>query len=191
MISINPYFQYAIILKLLGGIIEDMSKSRLKLDAGKCLTYYEDDRGNRTYVPNGYRDDKAVNVMKKMFEAEAEQDMRAIFGPSVKKKTCGFCNGYGVWPGDEVPMSADELDWQLSDPCPKCDSNNHYEYMQRMGKDTEYESPPWKDNSIGFHEALKRFEKIMTPCVACSGTGVNSNGGKCSPCLKKNASKAG
>jgi len=86
-----------------------------------------------------------------------------------KKKNCAYCNGYGIWPDDDVPVLDNEVTWGLSDACEHCGSHNHIEYMH--AGDTP--ALPWEENkkkkSIGFHAALKRFNR-STKCVELSDT---------------------
>ena len=162
--TVFKYHHYIPIIQLLGRVAIDMSKRRVKCD-DKGYLYYDGPAGNRIYI--GKKD--MVNKKSFTIEGEAELDMKAIWGRK-KRPRCAFCNGYGIWPEDSVPLLPSEADWAMSDECKECGSNNHVEYMEANSGCSV--TPPWQNTkSIGFHAAMKRFKRSAS-CVESLDTQV-------------------
>ena len=157
MISIgNPYFQYPLVIQCIAQIAAEMKNKRLKLHPKNFKLYREDNNGIKSYI-----------------STEVSQDMRAIYGMPKIIGNCEYCNGYGMWPGDEVAMTQEEITWQLGDECSYCGSNNHMEYLNR-GRDEDTILPVFDDvndeaKSIGFHAALEKFNRSIL-CAVSSDT---------------------
>jgi hypothetical protein len=158
---------------MLGKIATDMSRRRVKLDHNGFL--YWDGSLGKVYVGHKEMVNKDAFIIEGeeelknsiTLQGEAEQDLKAIYG---KKKIprCVYCNGFGTWPDDFVPIDATEVSWFLSDSCEACGSNNHEEYTMASNNCTS--SPAWSGtNSIGFHAAIKRFKRSAL-CVKSSDT---------------------
>lgn len=167
----------------------DFSKipnARLKLDQKSGCLYW-DGKNGKVYV--GHKDMHTNMIDESLVELlengdvspremEAAQDINSLWGDRLNsaarsmlgdlkypickipvKKSCEFCNGFGVWQDDSVPLLEHEVTWGLSDLCPKCGSHNHLEYMD------DYSSTPWKEyKNIGFHAALENFNRSIK-CV--------------------------
>ena len=172
----NPYLQYALIIHLLGGVALEMKK-RAKLNADNYGLYYDGDSpGSRIYIGD-------KSMINKMLMAEVTQEviqdlitlhskesvdmaMLHLYGPEFKPHTksgCTYCNGFGIWPHDRVPLTFEEVTWIEADPCDICGSINSEEYLAVTGQScSSNPNLPWENStSIGFHAALKNFSRSI------------------------------
>jgi hypothetical protein len=181
----NPYFQYVLMTHWLGGVALEMQnkpKGRMKLCADRHGMYYDGERG-RLYVGDSAMVNEDLLGIKQVMDSmnrpivdetlgnvseEARLDLSAIHGP-IFKKQCLYCNGFGVFPDDNIPLTEEEKLWTESDSCEWCGSNNWDDYFALTGCATET-TPPWdNDTSIGFHAALENFSRSIK-CAESSDT---------------------
>jgi len=175
MIYNNPYFQYALMISLLGNVALDM-KQRIKFSSDNYGLYYDGSSpGSRIYVGNHSMINKRLfepittEVIQDLYALHGKEltdrQMTILHGPEFKphtKRGCGYCNGYGTWE-DGTPLMFEEINWVLAAPCGECDSHNHDEYLAITGRSScDTDDLPWENNkSIGFYAALKKFSRSI------------------------------
>jgi hypothetical protein len=139
-------------------MVLEMSKSkRYKTDQNGYMYY--DGKWGKVYV--GHRD--------MIGESDGElADVQPLLGDEIVCSSqviefipCEYCNGYGMWPGDYIPFTKDELTWQLSEDCPKCGSNNHEEYFETNSPSVEGEEVEVYGTISIFHKAIENFKRSI------------------------------
>lgn len=146
-------------------------KNRSKFCNTMMSFYFEGKDGERVYTGSepwegwsGYMS-PAADMINSISEIK-EEDGEVYLPVLVNKSECEICEGYGMWPDQDIPISEIEKTWCLGDTCLRCGSNNYDSY------DSIEDDAPWSKttssshssariDSIGFYNAIKNFRRNM------------------------------